>query len=169
MAAILTLIMTGVIWVAVVLSVFVFVVLAIGLVASLNDGALSIPAGRAATAEVGPLDFVFPLIGLAIVAPGVVYVCVQLRRILATLADGDPFVPENAARLTRVAVALAIMEVASLLSVITMHVVPQTGSVARDHPITINLVVWAAVAALLILSQVFREGTRLREEEKMTI
>jgi hypothetical protein len=43
-------------------------------------------------------------------------------------------------------------------------------SEAISHPsLGINFVVWAAVAALLILSQVFREGTRLREEEKMTI
>jgi hypothetical protein len=32
-----------------------------------------------------------------------------------------------------------------------------------------DLIPWASVAALFILSQVFREGTRLRDEEKMTI
>ena len=35
--------------------------------------------------------------------------------------------------------------------------------------ININLAVWGAVIVLLILAQVFKEGTRLREEEKMTI
>ena len=35
--------------------------------------------------------------------------------------------------------------------------------------ININLAVWGALVVLLILAQVFKEGTRLREEEKMTI
>jgi hypothetical protein len=34
---------------------------------------------------------------------------------------------------------------------------------------SVDLIAWASVAALFILSQVFREGTRLRDEEKMTI
>ena len=35
--------------------------------------------------------------------------------------------------------------------------------------LNLDLIAWASVAALFILSQVFREGTRLRDEEKMTI
>jgi hypothetical protein len=35
--------------------------------------------------------------------------------------------------------------------------------------LSFDLIAWASVAALFILSQVFREGTRLRDEEKMTI
>jgi hypothetical protein len=32
-----------------------------------------------------------------------------------------------------------------------------------------QFILWISVAALFVLSQVFREGTRLRDEEKMTI
>ncbi|NBC21347.1 MAG: DUF2975 domain-containing protein [Alphaproteobacteria bacterium] len=168
MAAVLTLLMTGAIWLSVVFGIFAFVFLGIGLVASLNDGALQVP-GAQAISEVSALDFAFVLVGLAIVLPGVVYVCLQLRRILSTLAEGDPFVPENAGRLSMIAIALAVMEVASMLLVISMRLFAAPGETVARPALSINLVVWAAVAALLVLSQVFREGTRLREEEKMTI
>lgn len=168
MAAILTVLMTAAIWVSVIAGGFVFIMLGIGLVASLNEGALSLPIGQAA-AEVSPLNFVFTLVGLAIILPGIVYVCLQLRRILATLAEGDPFVPDNAARLTKIAAALAVMEIAGLVFVICIRTFAPADELIARPSLDFNIVVWAAVAALLILSQVFREGTRLREEEKMTI
>ncbi len=168
MAAVLSVIMTAVIWLTFVLGLFAFAMLAVGLGASLNNGALQIPGGHAA-ADIHPLNFVFTLVALAVILPGVIYVCLQLRRILATLADGDPFVPENARRLTHIAFALAIMEIASILLVICIRTFVAPAEAIARPALSINLVVWAAVAALLILSQVFREGTRLREEEKMTI
>lgn len=168
MAAILSIIMTVIIWAVIILGAFAFIVLSIGLSASLNEGSLSLPVGKAAS-DISHQTFVFSLLSLGVIVPGVVYVCIQLRRILTTLADGDPFVPENAPRLTRIAVALAAMEIASIIFVLCMRVfVPESDAELRP-PLSINPVVWAGVAALLVLAQVFREGTRLREEEKMTI
>ncbi len=168
MAAALSILMTVVIWLTVVIGALVFVLLLIGLFTSMNAGALSLPGGDA-VADISPLNFVFTLATLAVILPGIIYVCLQLRRILTTLAEGDPFVPENAQRLTRIALALAVMEVVSILFVLCMRsfITPED-AVSRPN-LGINFVVWAAVAALFILSQVFREGTRLREEEKMTI
>ena len=34
---------------------------------------------------------------------------------------------------------------------------------------SVSLVAWVSAAAMLVFSQVFREGSRLREEEKMTV
>ncbi len=168
MAAALSILMTVVIWLTVVIGALVFLLLLIGLFTSMNAGALSLPGGDA-VADISPLNFVFTLATLAVILPGIIYVCLQLRRILTTLAEGDPFVPENAQRLTRIALALAVMEVVSILFVLCMRsfITPED-AVSRPN-LGINFVVWAAVAALFILSQVFREGTRLREEEKMTI
>jgi len=168
MAAALSILMTVVIWLTVVIGALVFVLLLIGLFTSMNAGALSLPGGDA-VADISPLNFVFTLATLAVILPGIIYVCLQLRRILTTLAEGDPFVPENAQRLTRIAMALAVMEVVSILFVLCMRsfITPED-AVSRPN-LGVNFVVWAAVAALFILSQVFREGTRLREEEKMTI
>ena len=92
----------------------------------------------------------------------------QLRRILSALADGDPFVPENGPRLSKIAFAIGAIELARYLTVILLNAFVDLGS---DQPLrlSINLAAWAAVIALLVLAQVFREGSRLREEEKMTI
>ncbi len=73
--------------------------------------------------------------------------------------------PENAARLTRIAIAIAITQLMRYLIAIFVGVLVTGTSVE----LSVDLIAWASVAALFILSQVFREGTRLRDEEKMTI
>ncbi|MEM7768388.1 MAG: DUF2975 domain-containing protein [Pseudomonadota bacterium] len=165
MAAMLTIAMTAVIWVAIAVGVFVVAVLLIGLAASVNGGTLS-----GLTVEtydgIGPLTFGLAIVAAAALVAVIVYICLQLRRILSTLAEGDPFVPDNATRLTRIAIALGAMEVASMALSASGLLGPGEAGTWR---LSINITLWAAVAALLILSQVFREGTRLREEEKMTI
>jgi hypothetical protein len=100
--------------------------------------------------------------------PGVIFICIQMRRILLTLVEGDPFVPENAGRLSRIGIAIAAME---LIRIATLLVVRAMPSLVGDAPpkLSTQLILWISVAALFILSQVFREGTRLRDEEKMTI
>lgn len=168
MAAALSILMTAIIWLTLIVGGFIFIMLCVGLAVVLNGGELALPSATAAD-DLSPLNFVFILATLAIILPGIIYVCLQLRRILTTLADGDPFVPENAKRLTRIAATLAAMEITTIFFVVCMRTFLKP-SEAISHPsLGINFVVWAAVAALLILSQVFREGTRLREEEKMTI
>lgn len=168
MAAALSVLMTAVIWVTALIGVLSVIVLTIGLFASLNGGQLDLAVGDA-NADIEPMTIGLALATLIVIFPGIIYVCIQLRRILTTLAEGDPFVPENAGRLSRIAIALGAMELLSIILTLVMRaaISPEDAEFAPD--LSINLVVWAAVAALLILSQVFREGTRLRDEEKMTI
>lgn len=103
--------------------------------------------------------------GGLVVISGIFYVCVQLRRILSTLANGDPFVPENAGRLTKIATAILVIQLLRYAIAIIV------GASFDEAALTIrvDLMAWAAIAALFVLAQVFREGTRLREEEIMTI
>jgi Co/Zn/Cd efflux system component len=77
-------------------------------------------------------------------------------------------VPENARRLTRIGTAIAAMELIRIATVMVVRAVP---SFVGDKlpPISTQFILWISVAALFVLSQVFREGTRLRDEEKMTI
>ena len=168
MAAVLSLLMLVIIWLAVISGVIAFLLLAVGLVGSLNGGAVSVPGIEAYVEGVKPGHFVAGLASLAVFAPGIIYVCLQLRRILSTLAAGDPFVPENGPRLMRIAIAIGAVELARYLTVILLNAFVDMGT---ETPVrlSINLAAWAAVVALFILAQVFREGSRLREEEKMTI
>lgn len=105
------------------------------------------------------------LLGALVIVPGILYVCVQLRRILSTLASGDPFVPANAGRLTKIAVAILVIQLLRYAIAIIVGAAFDEATLS----IRVDLMAWAAIAALFILAQVFREGTRLRQEEKMTI
>ncbi|MEM7459992.1 MAG: DUF2975 domain-containing protein [Pseudomonadota bacterium] len=168
MAAVLSTVVTVIFWLAIVLGTFLFIILGIGLLGSLNGGELDLPLIEARADGVPTGRIVAALIGLVVFAPGIAYVCAQLRRILSTLAEGDPFVPENAPRLTRIAIAIGLIEGIRILSVLVLATTIDLGE-GYVASININLAVWGAVIVLLILAQVFKEGTRLREEEKMTI
>ena len=168
MAAFLSTVVTVIFWLAIVFGLFLFVILSIGLLGSLNGGELDLPLVEARADGVPAGRIVAALVGLAVFAPGIAYVCAQLRKILSTLADGDPFVPENAPRLTQIAIAIGLIELIRIVSVLVLAATVDLGD-GYVANININLAVWGAVIVLLILAQVFKEGTRLREEEKMTI
>ena len=168
MAAFLSTVVTVIFWLAIVLGGFVFLILSIGLIGSLNGGEIALPLVEARADGVPAGRLVAALVGLLVFAPGIAYICAQLRRILSTLAEGDPFLPENAPRLTRIAIAIAAIEIIRMCSVLVLAATVDLGE-GYVANININLAVWGAVIVLLILAQVFKEGTRLREEEKMTI
>ena len=168
MAAVLSTVVTVIFWLAIVLGTILFVILGIGLLGSLNGGEIDLPLVEARAEGVPAGRLVAALVGLVVFAPGIAYICAQLRKILSTLADGDPFVPENAPRLTQIAVASGLIEAIRMCSVLIMAATVDLGE-GYDANININLAVWGAVIVLLILAQVFKEGTRLREEQKMTI
>ena len=168
MAALLSLIVLVIFWLSIIIGVVGFLVFGTGLLGSLNGGALKLPWVEALADGVPPGRLAVGLLGIVVFAVGIAYVCNQLRRILSTLAEGDPFVPENGPRLTRIAVAIALIEI--VRTVATM-IISATVDLGENYTVNIslNLAVWGAVVVLFVLAQVFREGTRLREQEKMTI
>ncbi|MDF1767637.1 DUF2975 domain-containing protein [Maricaulis sp.] len=101
----------------------------------------------------------------------------RLRRIFATLVAGDPFVPENAGHLRMIAIAIAVFQVLRYMAqgavamVLTLlHTdAPVVGGVEINKFASFDLGAWFAVAALLVLAEVFREGARMRQEQKLTI
>jgi hypothetical protein len=158
MAEIMTVLVTVAMWIVGAMGVIGIPLFSVGLSASLSGGDSKFPLVRTLVV----------IVGLAVIVPGVIYICFQLRHILLTLAEGDPFVPENARRLTRIGTAIAAMELIRIATVMVVRAVP---SFVGDKlpPISTQFILWISVAALFVLSQVFREGTRLRDEEKMTI
>ena len=165
MAAVMTVLVTIVMWMTAIIGIVFLASVGAAIIAfhnggsidalniSVTDGTDSLPA------------LVAGLIGALVVIPAIIYVCIQLRRILATLAEGDPFVPENAVRLTRVAATIAITQLLCIAVALVISLIFDQTRIDFN----LDLIAWASVAALFILSQVFREGTRLRDEEKMTI
>lgn len=166
MAAILSQLLLLGFWLAMIILVAGTMLILAGILSSLTGGAFELPMVTAWAGDVPTVSLVAALLETIILATGLGYVCHQLRRILSTLALGDPFVPANATRLVFIGFALALIEIASILGalVLGMFFEMEFRLVAL-----INLKAVGAVVVLLILAQVFREGARLRESEKMTI
>ncbi len=121
------------------------------------------------------LGWVYPILVAEIIAG--LLVIDRLRRIFATLIAGDPFVPENAGHLRVIAIAIAAYQilrhltqgaVAMVLTLLDMDN-PVVGGLELNATANIDLGAWFAVAALLVLAEVFREGARMRQEQKLTI
>lgn len=103
----------------------------------------------------------------------------QLQNVCKTLAAGDPFVPENARRLRTIWIAVACGEILRqcgtflfgyLNSKDIISYSPNGSSVnGGDVTIEVRVYVWFLVLALIIFAEVFREGARLRQEQKLTV
>lgn len=168
MAAVLSLLVRVIFWLAIIIGVGGALILGIGLIGSMNGGTVSLPGAQAVAEGVPMGRLIAALVGLVVFVTGIAYICSQLRRILVTLAEGDPFVPENPPRMTKIAIVIGAIEVVRNCAVLILSATMDLGEGYRGG-LGINLAAWGAVVVLLILAQVFKEGSRLREEEKMTI
>jgi hypothetical protein len=102
------------------------------------------------------------LLGLASV-PLVHVLLSRLLAVVATVNLGDPFVTENAARITTMAW--------SLLGIEMLHLAVGTVAAAAPLPLDWNFSVtrWLAVLLLFVLGRVFEHGARMREDLEGTV
>ncbi|TGY88874.1 DUF2975 domain-containing protein [Marinicauda algicola] len=113
----------------------------------------------------------FAIVGLI----ALTFIVHRLRRVSETLVEGDPFVPENAGHLRAIAFAILVYQLISYAAhgvlglMLTLFGRPVESSVSLAPEFSVNLGAWFAVLALFVLAEVFREGARLREEQKLTI
>ncbi len=95
------------------------------------------------------------------------FIVERVRRIFATLIAGDPFHPNNVARLRAIGFSLAGLELinycTSLVAAWAFH------AHTRSSRFPFNPTVWFAVLVVFVLAEVFREGARLRSEAELTI
>jgi hypothetical protein len=107
------------------------------------------------------------VIGIAAV-PIAYVVLKELSRIVRSVRDGDPFSAGNAARLRTIAWALLGLELLHLVVIAIASAVS-----TREVPLRIDggvtVTGWLAVMLLFVLAQVFREGTRLRDDLEGTV
>ncbi|MEP3889237.1 MAG: DUF2975 domain-containing protein [Hellea sp.] len=101
------------------------------------------------------------LLGSALIGAMWFFVLNILRKIVKTLLDGDPFVPENISRLRLMWIVIALAEV---LRIVTMNL-STIGEVTLDlRPGT-----WFVVFVVAALAEVFRHGAELRRDAELTI
>lgn len=92
----------------------------------------------------------------------------RLLGIAETVREGDPFVPENAARLQAIAWALVALQ---LLGLVVWALAEAISTPA--HPIDIDAGFsangWLAVLLTFVLARVFAEGARMRQDLEGTV
>lgn len=114
------------------------------------------------------------VIGLAIVGLVLAFLD-QLRRIVATVGQGDPFAPVNAARLTRMgwlALGFTLLQVpvamlGSFLEQLVERANSADAAMTLDGDVSVEGIVLALT--LFILARVFRHGAAMREDLEGTV
>ena len=85
----------------------------------------------------------------------------RLLAIVETVRAGDPFVPENAARLRTIAWCMLVHQLLQLTFGVMAANLRAAGA---DVDWTFSMSGWVAVVLLFVLARVFEEGTRIRAE-----
>jgi len=101
--------------------------------------------------------------GVALIIAAYFVVITLLRRLVRTLLEGDPFVPENISRLRWIWIILALAEVARMIG--TMGLLSEES----DTMIDIRFGAWFLVFVIAALAEVFRHGTELRRDAELTV
>ena len=115
----------------------------------------------------GPLTLVVIMLAL------VLWVLGQLSAVFRTLRDRRPFVPDNAIRIRRIGYAVILGELARTALVYASNSYAMTHFSANGLRFDArpDMNVFAIVHGLIILAiaEVFRAGTRLDEDQSLTI
>jgi DUF2975 family protein len=112
-------------------------------------------------------DVIIPVLRLWVVAglPVFAAVHVMLSRLLAmigTVRAGDPFVPENAARMKTIAWCLLVVQLFDLACGLFVGILSRAGADIGDWSPALSG--WVAVLLLFVLARVFEEGARIRAD-----
>lgn len=136
------------------------------LVANLKVRADSAPDGDLAKLLDNGPSIVSVLAAAALYLGGILVIVGSLRRIFTTLTAGDPFHPDNVARLRLIGLMLAALELGRYAFwAVSVWLLP---GVEKVEP-SLSLTAWFSVLVVFVLAEVFREGARLRREAELTI
>jgi hypothetical protein len=117
--------------------------------------------------------FVGAAILLAALLSLVLWVLGQLRAVFRTLRDGQPFVAANATRIRRIAFAVIFGEVVRAAIVFVMNYYASThfgaDGLRFDARPDVNILAIFHGLIILVIAEVFRAGTRLDEEQSLTV
>ena len=122
--------------------------------------------------DIMPLPVLVSSLSMIVGAAVFLIILKQLRAICQTLVVGDPFVPQNAQRLRTIWIAVAAAEILRLFSGLLVSSImggSSTGNKNVEFTLDLRISVWFLVFAFIIFTEVFREGARLRQEQKLTV
>lgn len=150
---------------------------AIGLPALLLNQQRVVAALAADGKTVVAPDFILAASSIMVLLAAFLVLCIcfllQLRRIVGTVAAGDPFIRDNATRLSRMGwIALAAQAVAIPMAAAVIWIsdmVEDHDSVRLDDDVSFDGGGLVLVLILFILARVFRQGAAMREDLEGTV
>jgi len=89
-----------------------------------------------------------------------------LRGVVKAVIHGDPFLPENIARLRNIWVIFAVTEV---FRMIASFVIGGSRQNADGSHLDVQLGTWFFIFVIAVISEAFRHGAALRAEQELTI
>lgn len=106
---------------------------------------------------------------------GALLIVQRLQRVFDSFVANEPFAPDNALHLRSIWVTLVVIEISRIMAWVLMHGL--TAVFAANESITfpkglgdpLDLVRLFLVFVVLILAEVFRRGTQLRNEAELTV
>ena len=118
-------------------------------------------------AKISRQTLVLSLLTGALIAASFVMISYLLKRLLFTLIQGDPFVPENINRLRKIWIILALAEAFRMVASTMISFMEPSGTMSHD--LDIRFTSWFLVFVIATVAEVFRHGTAIRQEQKYTI
>jgi len=114
-----------------------------------------------------------PIGGAAVMIVLVLWILAELAALCRSVRDGHPFDPHNAVRIRRLALAVVLAEVSRAAIVYAAHAFVAANFTAEHLRFTawphINTFAIVSGLILFVLAEVFRAGTRLDEEQSLTV
>jgi hypothetical protein len=119
------------------------------------------------------------LAGILISFVLILFIVRAVAAIVASAMSGDPFVNENAQRLTRTGILLAILIVVELITDVTVNGMMQRMADAHHVPVSaiggfdfkpdISPIGLFTILLVFVLAQIFRRGSEMRAELEGTV
>jgi len=119
-----------------------------------------------APSQIEPLTLMWRCVTGLIVAVGWFFVLKLLRGVVNAVIHGDPFLPENIARLRNIWIIFAVTEVFRMIAIFFMG---GTDGTETGSLLGVRLGTWFLIFIIAAISEAFRHGAALRAEQELTI
>lgn len=145
------------------IAISVFLLLCFGFILMTDNSISADLMEKLAAAGKNMADRMYSLsfFGGAVIGAMWFFVLSILRKVVKTLLEGDPFVPENISRLRLMWIIIALAEV--------LRIVIVNMSTAGEVTLDLRPGTWFVVFVIAALAEVFRHGAELRRDAELTI
>lgn len=104
---------------------------------------------------------------------GALVVIWRLKQLFKNFTTGEPFSADNARHMRGIWIALLVIELSRYAILLLFGVIllafGQPEGLNADVNFSLDLSNWFMILVVIVLAEVFREGARLHEEQKLTI